>query len=61
MKKEYDNLFQCMICIAIINSILFGLFMILEYQSYLGIFLIVTGVPSLVWCIKNYLMRKENG
>lgn len=59
MNNEYNQLFHCMICIAVINSIIFGIFMILEYQSYLGIFLLITGVPSLIWCIKNFLMEKK--
>lgn len=59
MNKEYDILFHCMICIAVVNSILFGLFMIIQYQSYLGIFLLITGVPSLIWCVKYFLMEKK--
>ena len=59
MNKEYDILFQCMICIAVTNSILFGVFLIIQYQSLMGIFLLFTGIPSLIWCIKNFLMEKK--
>ena len=59
MNQEYDILFHLMITIAVCNSILFGVFLIIQYQSFMGIFLLFTGIPSLIWCVKNFLMKKK--
>lgn len=59
MNKEYDGLFGAAICVSVLGSIIFGIYLIVEVESLIGIIMIVFGVPSLVWNIKHFLLSKR--
>ena len=58
MTENFDNLFHCMICISLVNSILFGIHLIITNQYVFAVFILIIAIPSLLWCVKNYLMVK---
>ena len=56
---DINVVFHLMITIACFNNVIWGLFMIIEHQSYIGLFLIFTGGLGGIWCIKHYLMTPK--
>lgn len=57
--SDINPVFHLCITIACFNNVLWGLYFILEHGSYLGLFLIFTGLFGGIWCINSYLLSPK--